>query len=226
MSKATLRATVHGRDLSVGISGLAASLDVAKLLAGEGGVRVEKGGFGASLAARVAPLKLAAAAGLQHTPAEDGKPSMTALSLAVDLPATVPLASSGLGLFGIGGAFAAGGVPNHAANFGEGLPAEPPQDPILRQLYWRPRNADSFTPAAGQTTTGFEVVVGTFPDFGFSLSAKAGLIITFPELSLRFALSGKVRQPAVSMADPSYPPGKGVSFLGALMIDPDALTLP
>lgn len=220
VTKATLRATIDKDrdgdglpDVDVGISGLAASLDVPGVLSGSGSLRIEKEGFGASLAASVIPLNLTAVAAVAH------KASMTALALRIDLPSPVPLANSGFGLLGIGGAFAANGEPDYTRTPTPNLPVPP--DPILKQLYWQPVDETSFTEKAGQVSLGFEIAIGTLPDLGFAFSAKAGLIIAFPDFSLRFALNGRVLQPAVSMTTPSYPPGKGVSFIGSLLIDPD-----
>ncbi len=83
---------------------------------------------------------------------------------------------------------------------------------------------DSFSEEPGQSTFGLEAVVGTFPDLGFSFSAKTGLLITVPDVAVRGALNGRVLQPAVKITDPSYPPPKGLSFLGFIGVDSQALS--
>jgi hypothetical protein len=211
VSGATIRATLNNDgSIDAAVRGLDASLAIPAAVEGAGQVELLKSGFAASLQASLLPLNVAADAGLIYAP------PMVVLRLGVDLPAPIPLANSGFGLFGLGGLFGLSAVPK----FGDGAET----DPVLRQLQWQPTDKDSFRPERGQSTFGLDAVVGTLPDLGFSFSAKAGLMITVPDVAVRGALNGRVLQPAVKISDPSYPPPKGVSFLGFVGVDSQALS--
>lgn len=214
VSNVTIRATLNKQGTpEITLRGLEAGLDLPGVVSGNGQMHLIKGGFEASLAARIWPLLVTADAGIIYAP------PMVVLRLGVDLPAPIPLANSGFGLFGIGGLLGFSAVPNYGDN--------PETDPVLKQLQWSPQNAESFQPPKPPkeaSTFGFDAAVGTLPDLGFSFSAKAGLLITIPDVAVRGALNGRVLMPPVKMKDPSYPPGPGVSFLGFIGVDAKALT--
>ena len=113
------------------------------------------------------------------------------LRLGVELPAPIPFADSELGLFAIGGLFVVPAVPDFGTE----------TDPIRRQLVWNPNNPTSYRTVDGQMTAGLDAVVGTLPDFGFTLSAKAGLILTVPDISVRAALNGRVMTTPAKLAN-------------------------
>src|SRR5690606_3289140 len=92
----------------------------------------------------------------------------------------------------------------------------------LKQLQWDPKALGSFETAPGQFTFGLAAAVGTLPDFGFTFSAKAGILITAPDIAVRGSLNGRVLRPAAKMSDPSYPPVEGISFLGFVGVDSTA----
>lgn len=218
VSGVTLRATMIGHTPEVSISGMQVALDVPGVLDGEGSLRIIENGFAASIRANIVPLKIAAEATVIYAE------PMVVLSLKIDLPAPIPLANTGFGLFGIGGLFGVAAVPNYDN------PPSPdagpvPDDPLLRQLYWKPVDDRSFDAVVGQTTFGIEAALGTLPDLGFSFSAKAGIMITVPDVAIRGSLNGKLMSPPVKLTDPSYTPDAiGVSFLGYVGIDSVALT--
>jgi hypothetical protein len=208
---ATIRGTLgdDGR-LTAELRGLAASLTVPGVIDGKGRVAIEEGGFKAALDVEVIPLNVRADAFVQVDP------PLVALGLGVDLPGAIPLANSGLGIYGLAGAFAANGKP--------GLPAGP--DLISRQLAWSYQD-DGFEKAPGSTTIGVEAVIGTVPDLGFSFSAKAGLFLTLPDVAIRVGLSGKVMSPRLKVTDrPDEEVSFGPSFRGVVVIDPaDGVTI-
>ncbi|MGE0457073.1 MAG: hypothetical protein AB7O56_02590 [Bauldia sp.] len=207
VSGMTIRGTLSNGTPEISITGIEAELDIPGAISGKGSLNLIPGGFHARLAASIVPLRLTADASLTYSE------TMIVLGLKVDLPAPMPLANSGLGLLGIGGLFAIGGMPFYGA--GEA-------DPVLRQLRWDPDAAGSFAPAAGRSTFGLEAAVGTFPDLGFTFSAKAGILITVPDVAVRGALNGRILQPAAKMSDAAYPPVPGISFLGFIGVDSNA----
>ncbi|SDY88742.1 hypothetical protein [Nitrosomonas sp. Nm58] len=208
---ATIRATLNDDgSIDASIRGLEADLTIPAAIEGSGSLQLLKNGFAANLRADLLPLNVAADAGVIY------EPPMIVLRLGVDLPAAIPLANSGFGLFGIGGLLGFSAVPRYSDN------AE--TDPVLRQLQWQPDSVNSFQVAQSQSTFGLDAVVGTFPDLGFSFSAKAGLLISVPDIVVRGALNGRVLQPAIKIIDKSYPPTEGLSFLGFIGIDSEALS--
>lgn len=211
VSGATIRATLND-DGSIGASirGLSAGLDIAGAIKGDGALQLIPGGFSASLSAAIAPLNVSADAGVIYAP------PMIVLRLGVDLPAPIPLANTGFGLIGIGGLVGFSAVPNY------GDAADP--DPVLQQLKWTPNDEHSFRQRSGESTFGLFAAVGTLPDLGFTFSAKAGLIISVPDIAVRGALNGKMLQPPVKISDPSFPPSPGISFLGFIGVDSQALS--
>jgi hypothetical protein len=209
VSGATIRATLNDNgSIDASIRGLSAGITIPGAIEGTGGVQLRKNGFAANLSAKVVALNVAADASVIYAP------PMILLQLGVDLPAPIPLANSGFGLFGIGGLFGIAAVPNYGDD----------PDPVRRQLQWTPNGPDSFRTQDGQFSFGLSGVVGTLPDFGFSFSAKAGILVTAPDIAVRGALNGRVLQPAVKISDPSYPPTAGVSFLGFVGVDSEALS--
>lgn len=223
VSGATIRAALN-RDGSIdaSIRGLEAGLSIPGAVEGKGNLQLLPDGFTAALSAKLLPLNIAADAEIiSKPPVADGeiisKPPMLVLRVGVDLPAPIPLANSGLGLFGIGGLLGFGAMPNYTG-------VEHP-NPVMQQLKWKPTGSEAFTPVPGQSTFGLDAVVGTFPDLGFSFSARAGVLLSVPDVAVRGALNGRVLQPGVKMTDERVPdPDQlGVSFLGFIGIDSQAL---
>jgi len=212
VSGATIQATLQDNgQIVASLRGLQAGLDIPGAVSGSGALQlVNPAGFAADLRASIVPLNLSADADVVYTP------DMVLLSLSVDLPAPIPLASTGFGLLGIGGLLGFSARPDYAAT-GE-------TDPVAQQLHWQPAGAQSFRAAPGQSSFGLAAVVGTLPDAGYTLSAKAGILITVPDIAIRGALNGRVLQPPVRMTDPSWPPPPGISFLGFIGADSTALS--
>jgi len=211
ISGMTLRASLSGNnDLSVSVTRMAAKLAIPGAIDGEGEVEVGKGGFSAHLAVSIVPINVVADALVIYAP------PMILLGLGVDLPAPIPLANSGLGLFGIGGMF---GV-NARPKWGN----EP--DPILRQLAWEPKSQDNFDSASGGSTFGLSAVIGTLPDMGFSFSSRAGLLISVPDVMVRGALNARVLAPRVSINTPSTEaPPFGYSAFGLIGVDSETVSV-
>ena len=222
VSGMTLRATLNGLEPEVTVSGLEAALNIPAVIDGKGALHLLKGGFDARLAATISPLKLSAKAGIIYTEKLSAKAGiiytekMLALDLGVDLPAPIPLASSGFGLFGIGGRLAFNAVPD----FGKDRNA----DPVLRQLKWKADTPNAFENAPGQSTFGFDAVVGTLPDFGFTFGTKAGLLISVPDVAVRGALNGGVLRPRPQITDDTATVQKGISFIGFIGVDSKAVS--
>lgn len=209
VSGITLRATKDGGDIHVTATKMSASLSIPAVLSGSGEVRLVKdSGFAASLSASIIPLNITADALVIYAP------PMTVLGLGVDLPAPIPLANSGLGLFGIGGLFGTNGAPK----FNE---VEP--DPVQRQLQWKPDGVESFREEVGATALGLGAVIGTLPDMGTAFSAKASILVTVPDAMVRGSLNARAMTERVSMNVTTESPSPGYSAFGVFSVDPDAV---
>jgi hypothetical protein len=202
------------------LSGIDANIDLSPTIKGSGAFQLLKPvgpadppGFGADLSVAILPIGVDAEASLEL------KGKLVALSLACDLPGAVPLANTGLGLFGLGGVFAANGRPRHYDPQG----VDRGQDIVTYQLNWDYDQPNAFEPEVGSFTFGLEGVIGTAPDLGFSFSARAGLFLTTPDIVVRGALTGKVLAPRVTESRPGGgEPDLGVSAKGVVVVDLNA----
>ena len=135
------------------------------------------------------------------------------MQIGVDLPGPIPIANTGLGIYGIAGAFGVNARPRPPG------PAEP--DPIGYQLRWNPSDPiNAFEYRADNLTVGAQAVIGTVPDLGFSFLARAGLFITVPDAAVRGALWATILSPRMGVTDqPSAAGDSGLSFMGVVVVD-------
>jgi hypothetical protein len=133
------------------------------------------------------------------------------------MPSPLPLANSGLGIYGVGGLFGANAA----------LPTAPPgKDPIEFALEWRPEGTNTTVCRRGGTVIGLGAVIGTVPDLGYAFSAKAMVIVGVPDGTVRASLEGKAMGGRYLMSDlGTTGPAVGLRWLGLLVIDPAAVTL-
>lgn len=213
VSGATIRATLEDSGtITATLRGLDASIALAGVIEGEGALEMrDGGGFYAKLDVRIVPLNLAADATVLYQPHADS--FLLFLQVGVDLPGPIPIANTGLGIYGISGAFGANARPTPPP------PASP--DPIGDQLRWDssdPINAFEFE--ADELTFGAQAVFGTVSDLGFSFSTRAGLFLSVPDIVVRGALWGKVLSPRMGVDEkPPFPPEPGASFMGVVVVD-------
>ena len=211
VSGATLRATIDEQTgkLSGSMRGLDASVALAPLVTARGAVQLTDRGFHAALSGSIVPLGITASADVETVDA------MVKLALGVDLPGPIPLANTGLGIYGVGGVFVANGRPTSVP---------PGADAIKFQLDWDYRKTGSFVPSSDMSF-GLEAVIGTAPDMGFTFSARAGIFLTTPDIVIRGSLTGVAMAPRVTIARDA-PIVKALEVKGAVVIDPsDAVTI-
>ncbi|MEU0950635.1 hypothetical protein ABZ379_49710 [Streptomyces canus] len=167
-------------DHEVSLQGFTLALDVPGLVSGEGRLSFgQGGGFSAALRVELTPLNVAAAAGLT-VERLNGYQSILAV-LGVSLPAPVPLANSGLGLFGIEAILGLNRVPVIGGSTRS----------ISDRLAWQP--ARDHTAKQGPHLFGAGVAVGTLPDLGFAFSALGRVVVRTPDFGLLVALDATVR---------------------------------
>ncbi|MBD2894610.1 hypothetical protein amrb99_35360 [Actinomadura sp. RB99] len=204
---AVLRVTLdHG--VRVSLQGFSLRVDVPGLVSGEGRLAFDaSGGFAAALRVGITPLNLAASAGLTVEKANDGRHEFRSMlaDLAVDLPAPLPLANSGLGLFGIQAIL---GLNRNARVEGD----------LRKRLAWRPDRANT-SAAPGSQMFGAAVAIGTLPDLGFAFSALGRVVVRVPDVAINVALAARLlggRAGVMETPDTEA----GVSLLGLLVVDP------
>ncbi|MFI1508125.1 hypothetical protein [Streptomyces sp. NPDC020597] len=211
---AVLRLSLAPGALAVTVEGFSLGVDVPGLVSGSGQLAFQgDGGFTAALRVDVEPLNLAASAGLVVEEASDaGRPYRSILAdLSCDLPAPVPLADTGLGLFGIE-AFL--GLNRSAA-----LPPGQDRDSIRQRLAWQPdRDHTTATPDAALFGAG--VAVGTVPDLGFAFSALGRLAVRTPDISVVAATDAQLLAECRKVTQRPASSG-AVSLLGLLVVDPE-----
>jgi len=211
VSGVTIRATLDAQGkLSASMRGLEASIALQPMIDGSGAVHLSDNGWSATLRANIKPLNdLGARADVEQLA------DMVKLALGVDLPGPIPLGNSGLGIYGLGGVFAANGKP---------APVPPGKDPVEHQLQWDYRNSGSFVPAEA-FSFGLEAVIGTAVDMGYTFSARTGIFITTPEFALRGALNGKFMGERVKITREDEG-GPGIQAKGVIVVDPsDGVTI-
>lgn len=215
VSGATVRATLGpGGAIKPEIRGLDASIVMPALLEGRGKASLGQGHLDLGLSADIVPLNLGGFASVSYADC-DGFNKLI-FSLGVDLPGPIPLASSGLGLYGLGGVF--------GVNAALSAPA-PGEDPVMFQLKLNPFDTSKYGCAANGSVFGLGAVIGTAPDLGYAFSARAVIVLGLPDFALRASLTGKVLSGRVKMAGFGEPPSPGLSFIGLLAIAPDGVSV-
>ncbi|MBW3547637.1 MAG: hypothetical protein KY452_05830 [Actinobacteria bacterium] len=212
LSNATVRVVfgpsgVQGLELR----GLRAGVDIPATLRGEGALDVSGGTISAGIQLQIVPLKVAALANLSLGPA-----AFVELTVAVRFPAPIPFANSGLGLFGVIGRFVANGERAIAPN----------PDPIERELGWLAKPAPKYRPQSGQYALGLGASIGTVPDLGFTFHALGMITVEFPRPAVIFGVIAKILDsPAPVPNDTVGRPGHGLSIIGLVVVDDDAVSI-
>ncbi|HEY7376037.1 MAG TPA: hypothetical protein VIF57_28005 [Polyangia bacterium] len=210
LDSATIRATVLPlEDASVELRGLAAHVDIPGVLAGSGSVTVGDGGeLRAMLAVDVIPAKLSAYGALALDP------PLAMVEVGVRFPVGIPLANTGLALWGLMGRFVANGERN--------INRDPAIDPVQRELIWfsstPPQN--KYNKHSGQYAIGFGAVIGTMPDGAFAFSAEGALCVEFPDIAVIFGVSAKGFSQRDDVSEGGDgPPDQSFSIVGMTVID-------
>lgn len=219
VSGATLRATFDDANLGQGpkviLRGLDVTLQVPDLLTGQGLGRITENGFDAGLAVQISKLGIGAKAFVRYQ--EVGDIREVLLDIGLDLPAPIPVANSGLGIFGLGGVFAINGMLP---------PPNPGQDPLVTQLTWKPTQPNAIPVKRGGMVLGLGAVLGTIPDLGYAFSTKAMIIASTPDIAVRAALDARFVTERAEMSElGTPPPDVGLRVLGLLVIDDTAVSL-
>jgi hypothetical protein len=215
ISGATIRATLNDNGSVTGsLRGLEASLVVPGAIDGRGSLALlEGGGFSAALDVRIIPLNLSTDGIVVYQPMPQQNSFWLFVQIGADFPGPIPIANTGLGIYGISGAFGVNARPRP--------PAQNEPDPIGYQLRWdssHPLTAFEFR--GDDLTIGAQAVIGTVPDLGFSFSGRAGLFVTVPDIVVRGALWATVLSPRMGVTDqPPADGAPGLHFMGVVVVD-------
>ena len=211
ISGATIRLTFAGGGLEVALRGLHASVTVPGALRGEGAMSLgEEGTLSAGLDVEVIPAKVQVRGDLDLNPAF----GFVNLGIFVRFAVGLPLAQTGLGVFGFAGRFVSNGTRNI-------LSTSP--DPIQREIDWWRQFSQKYRPLPGQWALGVGAFVGTLPDLAFTFGALGMLVVEFPQPTVIFAIDAKLASPPAGGAQENG--GATGNFLGLIAIDSTAVKI-
>ena len=215
---ATVRVIIDGSDFSAELRGLGLSVDIEGVLSGSGRLVLGDGGaFKAALELSLPTVGVKGMGDLAYDPAFD----FLSIGLGLVLPVGIPLANSGLGIFGFLGRFVSNGR--------RALPAGFDDDPVGREIAWYRTvpGEDKFEPFRGQWALGLGVIVGTLPDQAFTFNATGMIVICFPDPTVILGIDAKLIQkpePAPKEQGDAGA-GAGLEILGLVVIDDSAVML-
>ena len=215
VSQATVRATLTDGDFSIELRGLEVEVDVPGVVKGSGKLSLDQNGaLSSAISLSIIPIGVSAAASLSLLG------NFFSLFVETRFSTPLPLAGTGLGIFGFNG--------HLVVNGSRALPAG---NVVERELSWYALAPESrYAPKDGHWAVGIGAFVGTLPDEGFSFNAKGILAIEIPNLSVVLGVDGDfLKKPGPATAKGSPPPDpndtEAIRLLGLVAIDSDAVTL-
>jgi len=214
---ATVRCTFGDDGFSAELRGLGVGVDIPGVLSGEGRLVLGDGGaFTAAIELDLVTAGAKAMGTLAFDPASD----YLSISLGLILPVGIPLAATGLGIFGFTGLFVSNGA--------RALPSGFDNDPVGRELKWYRTDPDKkFAPQRGQWAVGLGMIVGTLPDTAFTFNASGMFVVAFPDPTVIFAIEAQLitkPKPKPDMQDTTTT-NTSLSILGLIAIDDEAVAV-
>lgn len=190
---------------SVTLTKLAATVDIPGALRGTGSLELTDGGFAGAFDLTIVPLNIRAAATLAFQQGPDGTVGIL-IGAEVEFPAPIPIANSGLGIYGFLGGF--------GTNFGRKQP-QPAIDWFERQL----AGAGVMDPAGWEFKPGnFAIAAGILlgtADGGFVAHLKGIVLIEVPGPRLVLAMKADILKVPPELNNAS----QKATFLAVLEID-------
>jgi hypothetical protein len=217
LTSATIRIVAEtNKPLSVEIRGLGVALSIPGVLEGSGTARINPDGtVAASLDVDVVAAGLSARADLELKP----EVAYVAISVRVILPVGIPLANTGLGIFGFVGQFVSNGTRAFLPPIND--------DPVQAELDWYESDFDEkWGPEPGQWALGLGVVIGTLPDMGFTFNAQGMFVVTFPDPSVILGIDAKLlASPSTATDEPDSLGDSEMRLVGLAVVDPTAVMI-
>ncbi len=218
ISEAIIRLTFPpGQDFpNFELRGFVLKVDIANVLTGEGRLRIEDGGvIRAGVSANIIPVGIGVDAALALGKPPEIDPSVfLSLYLGVQFSTPLPLAGSGLALYGFKGLFVMNGARRVGSN----------PDPVGRELdWWREPPENKYEPVKNQFALGVGVVVGTMPDVSFCVSAAGMIVVAFPDPEVILGVDVSIVEvPNTTVSDEG---GASGTITGLIVIDDEAVKL-
>jgi hypothetical protein len=198
------------------LRGFVLKADIPQVLKGEGRLRIEDGGLiRAGVEAELIPLGLGVEAALaMGMPPEIAPSIFLSLYLGVQFSTPLPLAQSGMAIYGFKGLFVMNGQRK--------LPNNP--DPVGRELdWWRTPPEQKYEPHKDQFALGVGVVVGTLPDVSFCVSCAGMVVVAFPDVEVILGVDVNIVEvPDTEVSDEG---GASGTITGLIVIDDEAVKL-
>lgn len=212
---ATVRATFGDDGFSAELRGLGLAVEIPGVLRGAGRLVLGDGGaFKASLELDLISVGAKALGALAFDPAND----FLSIGLGLILPVGIPLASTGLGIFGFLGLFVSNGR--------RALPSGMDNDPVGREITWYRDTPyeDKFEPHRGEWAIGLGMIVGTLPDQAFTFNATGMFVVAFPDPAVIFGIDAKlIKQPEVTPQTQGSVDDPSLQILGLIAVDDTAV---
>lgn len=204
----------------VELRGLGVGINIPGVLEGAGRLQFGAGGdVRGAIEARIVPAKLQVVGAIAIQVIEDEDFTFVFVQVGVLFPVGIPLAQSGMAIYGLVGRFVSNGA--------RALPAE--EDPIEREIKWHALAPESkYGPRGGQWALGLGAVIGTMPDTGFSFNALGMFTISFPEISVVFGIDATFMSlPSVASEQRESTAGTDFSLklLGIVAIDQQSVKI-
>lgn len=196
------------------LTALGAHIDVPGAVSGDGYLKLlPGGGFSGSLDAAIAsPLGIRVEGGLEVRDVPDRELTAVLATLGVELPVPLPLANSGLGLFGFLGLF--------------GMHYERDQPASMTALQWFVERAqgsanrlEAWKPQANRWSLGLGAVLGTM-EGGFLFHAKGMVVLELPGPRVLLVMRADILKPR-----PATGGTETGNFLAVIEIRPESITI-
>ena len=199
------------------LRGFVLKADISGVLQGEGRLRIEDGGvIRAGVEANIVPVGIGVEAAIAFAKmgTELDPWIFLSLYLGVQFSTPLPLAQSGLALYGFKGMFVMNGARTVLPN----------PDPVLRELdWWATPPEQKYDPEKGQFALGVGVVVGTMPDASFCVSCAGMLVVAFPDIEVILGVDVAIIE--VPDTEASDEGGQSGTITGLIVIDSEAVKL-
>ena len=214
ISKAIIRVVMSGSDISIQLRGFEASVSIPEVLEGTGRLDIgaPPGTIKGALEVDIVPADLKAKGSLVFAG------GFFFLQIDTQFSSGIPIASSGLGIFGFNGRFVVNGK--------RALPAS--NDPVQRELDWYALEpVDKYISAPGQWAIGVGAIIGSMPDRAFVFNANAMLAVSWPDPSVVFGADATFVKKPPKRANEKHvaPPPTSARIVGLVTINSTAVII-
>jgi hypothetical protein len=214
ISKAIIRVVLDESDISIQLRGFEASVSIPEVLEGTGRLDIGSppGTIKGALELLIIPADIMAKGSLVFAG------GFFFLQIDTQFSSGLPIASSGLGIFGFSGRFVVNGA--------RALPAG--NDPVQRELDWYAlAPVDKYVAQPGQWAIGVGAIIGSMPDRAFVFHANAMLAVSWPDPSVVFGADATFvkKPPKRAVETHPSPPPTSARIVGLVAIDPTAVKI-